>query len=92
MKNLKNVMEIHEVYLQVLDICSIIYSANGIRILPMYAAIVTHRLWPWPVELALEGTVVYWSFTFPHKRKSHGVRSGYLGGQGVGSARRFEAF
>jgi hypothetical protein len=44
----------------VLDVCSINYSTNDTRILSVYVATVTHRLWPWPVKLvleALEGTV-----------------------------------
>jgi hypothetical protein len=45
MKQLENSLETHEVYLEMLDICSIRYFAKFIvRILPMHAATVTHRL------------------------------------------------
>jgi hypothetical protein len=65
------------------DMCSIGLlrkRQRDIRILPVYAATVTHWGWLWPVKFALEGTVAsggwyIWSIKYNHGQKSHGVRS-----------------
>jgi hypothetical protein len=64
---------------------------------PLYAATVTHRRWQWSVKFALEATVASggwytWSFTYLHRQKLYGVRSGDLQGQEMVSAHPSQAF
>lgn len=84
-------METHDIYLEMSDMWSISYSAKSMQYshLHIHATAVTHRHWQWPVKFTLEEAVASvvgytWSFTYPHRYKSQGLRARDLGSQGMG--------
>jgi hypothetical protein len=93
-------VESRNIYVQMFDMCSISYPANlnvTFEFFPYALQLVTQWRWLWPVESALQGTVASggwytWSFIYPYRWESHGIRSRDLKGQGIGPACPIQAY